>query len=63
MKSTNCEGHVVTFVVLVVNVISHEVLVVFVIIVMDNDFCNYSKSDHLHDMIDLILVVGSRNRK
>ncbi len=36
---------------------------VFVIAGMDNNFCNYSKSDHLHDMIDLILVVGSKNRK
>jgi len=50
-------------VVLVVNVISGVVLVVFVIIVMDNDFCNYSKSNHLHDMIDLIVVVGTKNRK
>jgi hypothetical protein len=34
-----------------------------IIVVVDNDFCNYSESDHLYDTIDLILVVGSKNRK
>jgi hypothetical protein len=60
LKSTHCEGHVVTLVVLVVNAISCVVLVVFVIIIMDNDFCNYSKSDHIHDMIDLISLLDQR---